>query len=137
MTVNDHNRVLAIGFGGFAAILTFTFLLLMGVTSGVFILLGINFASETGDHTNVVVGVVGVIFTLLFYSFIGAISIVPMTLACWKMAKHKPHARLWGMIAAVVVCLFFPLGTALGIYGLWFLFSEEGRRFYNGLDGHH
>jgi hypothetical protein len=36
-------------------------------------------------------------------------------------------------IAASIVALFsFPLGTALGIYGLWVMFSGEGRRAFEG-----
>ena len=26
----------------------------------------------------------------------------------------------------------FPLGTAAGVYGMWFLFGDEGKRFYLG-----
>jgi hypothetical protein len=137
MTVNEHNKMLAIGFGIFAALLGFTFLLLVVVTSGVFILLGITTARESGDQTNAAIGVAGVVFTLLFYGFLGAVSIVPLALASWRMTKRKPRARRWGTIAAIVVCLVFPLGTALGVYGLWFLFSDEGKQFYNALDAHH
>ena len=49
MTDADHNKILAIGFAAFAAIFFFTFLLLVLVTGGVFVALGITFANETGD----------------------------------------------------------------------------------------
>ena len=49
MTVIEHNKILALGFGAFAVILAFTILLLMLVSLGVFVALGISFANETGD----------------------------------------------------------------------------------------
>jgi hypothetical protein len=46
------------------------------------------------------------------------------------MLKRRRNARPWGIIAAILVAPIIPLGTMLGIYGLWFFFSAEGRRFY-------
>jgi hypothetical protein len=134
MMPDEHNKILAIGFAIFAAIITFTILLLMVVGIGVFAALGITFAEETGDSNNLVIGIAGAIFAALFYGFFGAVFIVPLALASWKMWKQKPHARKWGIIAALFVALILPLGTLLGIYGLWFFFNPEGKRFYEELD---
>ncbi len=134
MMAVEHNKVLAIGFAIFAAIVTFTILLLMVVGIGVFVALGITFAEETGDSNNTVIGIAGAVFAVLFYGFFGAVFIVPLSLASWKMWKHKPNARKWGIIAAIFVAMILPLGTLLGIYGLWFFFNEEGKRFYADLD---
>jgi hypothetical protein len=46
------------------------------------------------------------------------------------MWKRGRNARSWGIVAAILVAPIMPLGTMFGIYGLWFLFSAEGRRFY-------
>jgi hypothetical protein len=49
------------------------------------------------------------------------------------MRKYdKPGARNWGIAASIICLLSVPLGTALGVYGLWFLFGEEGKRHYLG-----
>ena len=53
-------------------------------------------------------------------------------LAGWKMLKEKSGARTLGIIASIIALLSFPLGTALGIYGLWFLFGDAGKNFYAG-----
>ena len=53
-------------------------------------------------------------------------------MAGWKMLKEKAGGRNWGIAASVISLLSFPLGTALGVYGLWFLFGEEGKSFYRG-----
>jgi hypothetical protein len=74
------------------------------------------------------------------FMIIMAIIIVPIVLAFgglfllagWKMLKEKAGARNWGIAASIVALLGFPLGTVLGIYGIWFLFGEEGKRFYLG-----
>ena len=130
MTGNEHRRILAIGFGIFAAIFAFTMLLLMVVSFGVFAALGITMANETGSSHEAGIGVIGSVVAVIFYGLLGVVFVLPMALASWKMLKHRPNTRIWGIIAAILVVAIFPLGTTLGIYGLWFFFSAEGRRFY-------
>ena len=125
MTDTDHYKILAIGFAAFAAILFFTFLLLALVSVGVFVALGITFANESGDPNQAGVGILGAIFTVIFYGVLGLFCVLPPALASWKMLKRKPRARFWGIIASIVVLPIVPLGTALGIYGLWFFFSGQ------------
>ena len=103
MTVADHNKFLGIGFAAFAAIFFFTFLLLALVSVGVFVALGITMANETGDANQAGFGILGAIFTVIFYGVLGLICVLPPALASWKMLKRKPGARLWGIIAAIVV----------------------------------
>lgn len=130
MTGSDHNKILAIGFGSFAAIFFFTFMLLLIVTTGVFVALGITFAQETGDSTQAGIGILGGVFTIIFYVFLGLVCVLPTAMAGWKMLNRRRRARLYGIVASIVVLPIFPLGTVLGVYGLWFFFSEEGKRFY-------
>ena len=130
MTGSDHNKILAIGFGAFAAIFFFTFMLLLIVTTGVFVALGITFAKESGDNTNAGIGILGGVFTVIFYSVLRIICVLPTAMAGWKMLKRRRRARLYGIIASIVVLPVFPLGSILGGYGLWFFLSAEGKRFY-------
>ena len=121
-----HNKILAISFAIFAAIFFFTFLLLVLVTAGVFVGLGITMANETGDANQAGIGILGAIFTVIFYGVLGLFCVLPPALASWKMLKRKPRARFWGIFASIVVLPILPLGTALGMYGLWFFFSGQG-----------
>ena len=130
MTAIEHNKILGVGFAAFAAIFAFTFLLLLVVSLGVFVALGISLANETGNGQQAGIGVLGGVVAAIFYGLLGAIFVVPMALASWKMLKRRRNARIWGIIAAILVVTIMPLGTMLGIYGLWFFFSAEGRRFY-------
>jgi hypothetical protein len=129
MTDVPHNKILAVGFAAFAAIIFFTFLLLTLVSVGVFVALGISFANETGDSNQAGIGVLGAVFTVIFYGVLGLICVLPPALASWKMLKRKPRARLWGIIASIVLLPLIPVGTALGVYGLWFFFSGPGRNY--------
>jgi hypothetical protein len=42
--------------------------------------------------------------------------------------------RDWGRVLAIIMCavmlMKFPLGTAIGVYGLWVLLSERGREHF-------
>jgi hypothetical protein len=134
MTVIEHNKILAIGFGVFAAIFAFTFLLLLVVSLGVFVALGITLANETGNSNQAGIGILGGVVAVIFYGLLGAIFVIPTSLATWKMLKHRRNARIWGIVAAILVLPIMPLGTMFGIYGLWFFFSAESRRFYLSLD---
>jgi hypothetical protein len=49
-----------------------------------------------------------------------------------KMRNEKPDARGWGIAGSIISLLNFPLGTILGIYGLWFLMGDQGRQYYLG-----
>ena len=124
----DHSKFLAIGFAAFAVIYLFTFLLLLVVTGGVFVALGITMANDTGDPNQAGFGILGAVFSVIFYGVLGLICVLPPALASWKLFKRKPKARFWGIIASIVVLPIIPLGTALGCYGLWFMFSEPGRK---------
>ena len=130
MTAAIHNKIVATGFGAFAAIFLFTFLLLLVMSAGVLVALGITSANETRDSTQMGIGLLGGAFAVVFYGVLGVIFVLPLALASWKMFKRRATARRWGIIAAILVAPILPLGTILGIYGLWLFFSVEGKRFY-------
>ncbi len=127
MKATDHSKFIAIGFAAIAGIFALTFLLLMLVSLGVFVALGITMASDTGDNTHAGIGVLGGVFSVVFYSVLGAVFVLPPALASWKILKGRRNARLWSTIAAIVVLGMVPLGTMLGVYALWFFYSAEGR----------
>lgn len=118
----NHHKILALGFAGFAAIYLLTFLILVLVTAGVFVGLGITFANETGDNTNAGIGILGAVFSVVFYAILGLIFVLPPAVAGWKLWKGK-RTRAWVVLASLAVLPILPLGTVLGIYGFWFVFS--------------
>lgn len=127
MTAAEHNKYLAIGFGIFASLFAITFLLLMLVSLGVFVALGVSFANETGDTNQAGFGILGGVFAVVFYLVLGLVCVLPTAVASRKMWKRKPGARVWGIIAALLILFIFPVGTFLAIYAFWFLFSARGK----------
>ena len=129
MTASEHSRYLAVGFGIFAALFAFTFLLLMLVSLGVFVALGISFANETGDANQAGFGILGGAFAVIFYLVLGLLLVLPTAIASRKLWKRRPGARGWAIVAAILIVWTFPVGTFLAIYALWFCFSA-GREIH-------
>ena len=50
---------------------------------------------------------------------------LPGLIAGVGLLKMRPWARILGIVVAVLNLLNIPIGTAVGIYGLWVLFSKE------------
>jgi hypothetical protein len=50
---------------------------------------------------------------------------LPGLIAGVGLLKMRPWARIVGIIVAILSLLHVPLGTIVGIYGLWVLFSKE------------
>lgn len=126
MTGKDHSKLLGIFFmvQGGLQLLGAVFMILIYGGMGAAMLAGARRSEEQAiGGIFLVVGVAVGIFVLLFAAF--------YFLAGWKLHKMKPGARTWGIIASCIALLGFPLGTALGIYGLWFFFGEQGKNFYN------
>jgi hypothetical protein len=127
MTAKEHNKLVGIfllAHGGLQALI----MIFMGFIYGV--LGSAMLASAKRDEEAMVGGIfLGVVAVLVVVS---TILILPQLIGGWKMLKERPGARTWGIIASIVAMLNIPLGTAAGIYGVWFLFGEEGKKFYLG-----
>ena len=67
-----------------------------------------------------------VIFTIIFQ--------IPEIVAAYALRNDKPWAKVWTVIASALACLSFPLGTALGVFGLIFTFSDEGKQYFEDLE---
>jgi hypothetical protein len=50
--------------------------------------------------------------------------------AALLLRKRKPLGRVLMLGLAVVNLLIIPIGTALGVYALWILLTNEGRRLF-------
>ena len=65
----------------------------------------------------------------LFLLLAGAFDIYAGTM----VRRAAPNGRTLAIIVCVLAMFSFPFGTALGVYGLWFMFSDMGRTLYAGL----
>ena len=55
---------------------------------------------------------------------------VPAIIGGWGMLKFRPWARILMIIVSALNLLHFPIGTALGVYGLIVLLNDETRRLF-------
>lgn len=128
MTARDHNKLLAIFYfiqAGLQVIGGFFVAILYSAIGGVAL------SSARRDDEQIVGGIfigVGIVVAVIMLVF-GAFAL----LTAFKVLKEKPVGRTLGIILSILILLSFPLGTALGIYGLWFFFGEVGKNYYAGL----
>lgn len=126
MTARDHNNLLSIFFfiqGGLVLLAGIFIVLMYGIMGGTMAATSTRGEEQMIGGIFVVVSVVMGIVMLLFaglYLFTG-----------FKMRKEQKIGRTLGIIGSILALFSFPLGTALGVYGLWFLFGD-GRALYEG-----
>ncbi len=130
MTARDHNKLLGIfyfimaGLQLFAAV--FVFIMYVGIG-------GFMMSSSSREDEQMMGGVfvgVGVIVAFIVLA-IGGFTLF----TAFKVRAEQPIGRTLGIIISILVLLSFPIGTALGVYGLWFFFGDPGKNFYAGLNG--
>lgn len=126
MKAQEHNKLLAIFFlinAGLQALGgAFVVLLYGGI--------GAAFLTNARKEDEQMIGGFLVIFSIVAAFIIFALGVLNF-FAGWKLLKGKTGARAWGIAGSCIALLGFPLGTALGIYGLWFLLGEKGTQFYS------
>ncbi len=78
-------------------------------------------ASNSADHA--AVPLIGGIGTIIFVIF--ATISLPGIIVGWGLVTLQPWARIGGIIISVLELTAFPVGTALGIFGLITLLKPE------------
>lgn len=128
MTARDHNNLLSI------------FYFIMGglqLMAGLFIavvygLVGTVALSSGTREEDKVLGGVFLVMAIVVGVILLAISAFTIFTG-FKVRKEQPIGRTLAIVISAISLLSFPLGTALGIYGLWFFLGEQGKNFYSGL----
>jgi hypothetical protein len=123
MTPEEHNKrvgVLQLAYGGLNA-------LLLAVAAFVALPVFYVFWHEPGRAAPpsafilMALGV-GLLAPLLF--------VTPALVAGYGLLKRKTWGRTAGIVAAILMALNPPFGTALAIYTLWFLLGKKGAPLY-------
>ncbi|MEO6393903.1 MAG: hypothetical protein ABIP75_18770 [Pyrinomonadaceae bacterium] len=120
MTADEHSRILGISnaiFGGLIALAGLAFLAIP---------IWVRFTTPAGQE-DLVFDDLG--FFLVLGTFFLVLGLIPFTVGIALM-QHRSWARVGGIITAILFIGSFPLGTALGVYTLVFMFSDRGRQFY-------
>jgi hypothetical protein len=77
----------------------------------------------------VILPIMIVIMAIVLGSFL--LFSIPKIIAGYGLRKEKSWARIWAIIASIMACMSFPVGTALGVFGLVFLFGDAGRQYFD------
>ncbi len=125
MSAKDHNKIIGILLlvTGGLKLIGGVFIALVYGGLGVFAVNNVN--DELDKSLGSIFIIIGAIGSILLFVF-ASIDFI----AGWKMFKEKANARTWGVISSIISLPSIPFGTALGVYGLWFLFGEQGKQFY-------
>ena len=70
-----------------------------------------------------IIATVGLVVAIFFF-----LLSLPSIIGGWGLLRFKPWSRILMIVVSVLSLFHVPLGTALGVYGLWVLFSEDARR---------
>lgn len=61
---------------------------------------------------------------------------VPGLVAGWGLLKFRPWARILALVVSIVALIVIPIGTIVGLYGLWVLLNKDTERLFMGAPPH-
>lgn len=120
--MDTHVRILAIikiVFGALGAVIALAFLIGFGALAG---FVGTVATREDPDAW-IGAWVLGIIGTAIFV-IVGVLSI-PSIVAGFGLLGYRNWARILTIIISAIDLLNVPIGTAVGVYGLWVMLSPE------------
>jgi hypothetical protein len=84
--------------------------------------------SQAGNDPDAAKGMMAAGGCMTAVAIFVAIVSLPSILAGWGLMKRKSWSRVLTIIVSILSLPSFPLGTAIGVYGLWVMFNEETKR---------
>lgn len=125
--MRDHVRILAYLHIVFGALGTIAAVIVLFVFGGI---AGIVGASNPGDPQawHVAMPIIG--FVGLVICGIVLLLSLPGIIAGFGLLRLRPWARMLTIVLSALNLLSVPIGTALGIYGLWVLLQPETERMF-------
>ncbi len=135
MTAKEHAKLLGLFFWIFAGLQ-----LLMTVFAGIFMFVWMGFMlpemlkmQQRGNNPppppEFFLGFIGIM--IVFMAVMAVIMMIPKVVAGFGLRKEKSWAKIWVIIACCLAVLSVPFGTAVGVYGFWFVFSEQGKAYFD------
>jgi len=83
----------------------------------------VGLAGRDDPDALIAISVLGAVGTALFLLFL--VLSVPGIVAGWGLLNFKPWARILTIVLSALNLLNFPVGTAIGVYGLWVMLNQE------------
>ena len=121
----DHVRILGIlhvVYGMFGILAGIIVMLIFGGLAGL-----VSMADRSGDAL-IAVPILGGIGAFVFILLL--VLSLPGIVAGFGLLQWQPWARILTIVLSALELMSVPLGTALGIYGLWVLLSPGGEQLF-------
>ncbi|HML16241.1 MAG TPA: hypothetical protein VK419_04415 [Bryobacteraceae bacterium] len=123
--MQQHVKILAvlhIVLGSLGVLAALVVMAIFGGLAGI-----VHFADNTQDSMvgSAVLGIIGVVATVVVL-----VISLPGLIAGIGLLNFQPWARILTIIISAIELPGFPIHTALGIYGLWVLLSNEGAALF-------
>jgi hypothetical protein len=119
--MRDHVKILAVVNIVFGCLGVLAALIIAGIFAFGGTMAGV--AAQSDPDALVAVGIMGAVGTALFFLIL--VLSVPGIVAGWGLLNFKPWARILGIVLSALNLINFPIGTAIGGYGLWVLLNQE------------
>lgn len=128
--MSTHVKVLGVAYIALSALGLMAALfmaLIFGTASGI-----VGASAEPHDAAIAlpIIGLTG----MMLVTFLLVVSL-PGLIAGIGLLKLRPWGRILGIIVAVLNLIHIPLGTIVGIYGLWVLFNKDTERLFSDTAG--
>ncbi len=130
MSGKEHNKLLSIFFFVQGGLQLFGGIIMVLIYGG----LGVSMIAGSRREEEQAIGAIFLVVAVVVGALILAIAAFDLFTG-WRLNKSHPSGRTLGIVASCLSLLGFPLGTALGIYGLWFFLGEHGKAYYSGNSG--
>ena len=102
-------------------------LVLLAIFGGVYGIAGVAIGHNPGAQIALpIIAIIGSVIALFLL-----ILSVPSIISGIGLLYFKPWARIFALVISVLHLFNIPIGTALGIYGLWVLLSQEGQHCFS------
>jgi|SRR5712671_903242 len=127
-TMEQHVRIVAIlniVCGGLGLVIALLVLLVFGGLAGI-----ANSDSSPDVQGAAILGMIGAIAFIAI-----AVISVPSLIGGLGLLKYREWARILLIVLSALNLLNIPIGTALGIYGLWTLLNDETRVLFKKKEG--
>src|SRR4051812_7496395 len=116
----DHIKIVAILHIIYSSFMILGALAVMAIFGGIATMIGASGSMDAAPAVPIVGGI-GMVICLVL-----VILGLPGLVAGIGLLKFRPWARMLGIVISALDLISVPFGTALGIYGLWALLSQEG-----------
>ena len=124
--MRTHVKVLGVVYlavGACMLLLALFLALTMGSVTGI---VGATAEPQDAKIAIPILGIAGMALVVMF----GVFSL-PSLITGYGLLYFKSWARIVGIVLSAVSLINFPLGTAVGVYGLWVLLNKETERLFD------